>query len=353
MRARKTRNLVIDARPRGPGGLLAHERILGRPVLDHLLDLAGTLGPAAKAVAIHARIDEHDALRSRVEAGLNPAPVQLVTGPPPEDATILRTDRLYDPSKLRRAYRNGRDPETAVIWRLDRPLGLAGAEDELIRRRTYQPLGGYWAIGPARTLARWLRPTWVRPNGVTLASGGLVLTAAATVAFGPETWLARGVAAVALAVALVLDTADGHLARLQGTASEFGRWLDANLDELGDMALHAAIAWAAFARSGHPVWLVAGMVYAMGKYLFMVGAHLGEALEPSTPGQPALAEIAARSWLGKIRGAVIALGHADVRWHLWIVLAALGRLDLALVTYAAYFPARAAAGLARKVARHG
>ena len=353
MTVRKTRNLVIDARPRGPGGLLAHERVLGRSVLDHLLDLTDTIRGAEGTVAIHARIDEHDALRVQVGSAQDQARVQIVTGPPPEDATVLRTDRLYDPSKLRRAYLKGKDPESAVIWRLDRPLGLAGAEDELIRRRTYQPLGSYWAIGPARTLARWLAPTWVRPNGMTLASGALVLAAASTVGFGLDDWLGRGFAAVALAVALILDTADGHLARLQGTASEFGRWLDSNLDELGDMALHSAIAWAAFTRSGHPAWLVAGMVYAMGKYLFMVGAHLGEALEPSTPGQPALEGIAARSGVGAVRRAMIALGHADVRWHLWIVLAAVGRLDLALVAYAAYFPARAAAGLARKVARHG
>ena len=48
------------------------------------------------------------------------------------------------------------------------------------------------------------------------------------------------------------------------------------------------------------------------------------------------------------RGLVRLAGHADVRWHLWIVLAALGRLDVALVAYAAYFPARALAGAVRK-----
>ena len=65
------------------------------------------------------------------------------------------------------------------------------------------------------------------------------------------------------------------------------------------MALHSAIAWAAFTRSGNPAWLVAGMVYAMGKYLFVVGAHLGEALEPSMPGQVALEGILGQSRLGR------------------------------------------------------
>lgn len=350
MKSRSAQNLVIDARPRGPDGPLAGERVLGRAVLDHLLDLAESVGGDTRAIAVHARFDEHADLRAVVGPEFGPARVRFVTGPPPEHAAILRADRLYDPARLKRALKRGYDPESAVIWRLDRPLGLAGAGDELIRRQTFQPIGRYWATSPARTLARWLAPTWVRPNGVTLAAGGLVLASAAAVALGVDSWAGRGGVAGALAVALVLDTADGHLARLQGTTSEFGRWLDSNLDELGDMALHAAIAWAAFNRTNQPAWLVAGMVYAMGKYLFVVGAHLGAALEPAPTALILLGPPSRWSW---VRRWLIALGHADVRWHLWIVLAAVGRLDLALVVYAAYFPARALAGLARKVARHG
>jgi len=339
--------LVIDARPRGPHGPLAGERVLGRSVLDHLLDLAdlGDDGP----IAIHARLDEHDGLRALVGPD-RPGRFRFVTGPPPENAAILRSDRLYDAGRLRRALRRGLDPESAVIWRLDKPRGLAGADDELIRRRAYQPIGRFWALGPARALARLLRPTPIRPNAVTLASGGLVLAAAALVATGGPAWSSCWLASVALALALVLDTADGHLARLQGTASEFGRWLDANLDELGDMALHAAVAWSAFARDGHPAWLAVGMLYAMGKYLFVVGAGTGSTLEGAAGagGLPAIE--APRS--GPIRSLAILAGHADVRWHLWIVLAAVGRLDAALAAYALYFPARAIAGAARKVARH-
>jgi hypothetical protein len=336
---------VIDARPRGPGGPLAAERVLGRCVLVHLLDAADRLD--AHPIVIHARQEEHRRLKELV-SDWPPDRLVFAPGPPSEGAIILRTDRLYDPGRLRRAVRKGREPETAAIWRLDRPRGLAGAEAELIRRQSYQPLGRFWALGPARLLARGLCPTPVRPNALTLAAAVLMLTAAGVVAVASAQGLARGVTAAALALALVLDTADGHLARLQGTASEFGRWLDELLDELSDMALHAAIAWSAFARDQVPAWLVVGMVYAMGKYLFMVGNQNWDERVPhrngeSRPSTPAL--VRDESWP---RALIHWFGHADVRWHLWIVLAALGRLDAALVAYAVYFPARTLAGAIRK-----
>jgi len=255
-------HLVIDARPRGPAGPLAGEVVLGRSVLAHLLDLATEFD--ASPIVVHARPEEHRRLRDLV-ADWPAGQVVFAPGPPSEGATILRTDRLYDPRRLRRAVRKGREPESAVIWRLDRPKDLKGAEAELIRRQTYQPLGRFWALGPARLLARGLRSTSVRPNAVTLASAALMLGASGVVAFAPPGSVARYATAAAMAMALVLDTADGHLARLQGTATEFGRWLDAWLDELSDMTLHAAIAWAAFAHGHAAAWLVLGMVYGMGE----------------------------------------------------------------------------------------
>jgi hypothetical protein len=303
-------------------------------------------------VAVHARADEHARFRSLL-ADRPGAPVVFATGPPPEGSAILRTDRLYDPARLRRVLRSGRDPEAAVFWRLDPPGGLAGAADEWLRRQTYQPLGHAWALGPARWLARLLRDTPVRPNALTLGSAALMLAAAATVALGGRGLAARVGAAGSLALALVLDTADGHLARLQGTASAFGRWLDAVLDELADMALHAAIAWAAFARDGRPAWLGLGMLYAMGKYLFVVGnaEDRGDARHGAgTPEEPTRMPLSPSS-RPLARLARLA-GHADVRWHLWIALAMLGRLDAALAAYALYFPARTLAGAVRKAVRH-
>jgi hypothetical protein len=346
---RPTPQVVIDARPGGPHGPLAHERVLGRSVLAHLLDQA--LALSATPVAVHARLDEHRRLQDLL-GDRPPERVVFRTGPPPEGSAILRADRLYDASRLRRALRRGHDPEAAAIWRLDHPQGLFGAEDELVRRQSYQPLGRYWALVPARGLARALCPTRVRPNALTLASGLLVLGAAAVVAWLPAGLPARAATAVALALALVLDTADGHLARLQGTASEFGRWLDAGLDELGDMALHAAVAWAAFLRDAHPAWLLLGMSYGMGKYLFMFGNgawEQGAAPRSDLSQDPARRPVPA----GPLASFVRLAGHADVRWHVWILLAFFGRLDVALVAYSAYYPARAFARAVRKAVGHG
>jgi phosphatidylglycerophosphate synthase len=339
--SRPSRRLVIDARPRGPAGPLAEERVLGRALIDHLVEMAESITPPDESIAIYARQDEHERIR-RLLAARPSSRYRLTLGSPPEDASILRADRFYDADRLRRAIRKGRDIEGAVIWRIDRPHALAGLHDEALRRREYQPLGRFWAAAPALALARALAPTSIRPNHVTLSAGSAMLGASAMVAFG-RTGVAGQIApAAAIAASLVLDTADGHLARLQGTSSAFGRWLDSNLDELGDMALHAAIAWSAFGRSGHVGWLLVGMAYAASKFLFFFGSTAASEesagpVPPRTTAHP-----------GLIRRVVHLIGHADIRLHVWIILAVVGRLEWALVAYAAYFAARYAGGAVRK-----
>ena len=374
-------HLVIDARPRGPKGPLAGELVLGRTVLVHQIDLALSLSDGS--VVIHARPDEHPRLREMIGEGRQ-GRLEFAIGPPPEASAILRTDRLYHPAKLARALRRGRDPESAAVWRLDGPLGLAGADDELRRRLTYQPIGKHWALFPAQWLASSLRNTRVRPNALTVASAALMAGASALVAFAPRVSAVFLLTAAFLALALILDTADGRLARLQGTASEFGRWLDAYLDEWSDMTLHAAIAWSAYSVTGHVGWLLTGMLYGMGKYLFFAGLDQDRQTSPGpsegpattrslrfTPHRPEesgllsldpLATQPVRVTRGDsanrtpnaspLARSIRLVGHADVRWHIWIALAVFGRLELALAAYAVYFPARSLAGASRRAMRH-
>ncbi|WP_169976052.1 CDP-alcohol phosphatidyltransferase family protein [Tautonia rosea] len=350
-RSRPLPPLIIDARPRGPEGPMAGVPLLGRPVIAHLVDLASGVA-AHPTLTVHARLEEHETLRGLLgQAVPRNTGITFATGPPPEGAVILRTDRLYDPFRLRRVAKRGKDAESAVVWRLDSPHGLAGAEAELVRRRCYQPIGRFWSVGLAGVLVRLLTPTRIRPHALTVGSFLFMITAAAMVAWGSlDPWL-RWSTAGALAIALVLDGADGRLARRQGTASPLGRWLDTTLDESGEMILHAAIAFAAFSRTGWAGWLGVGMVFAMGKYLFTLSndewnrAVGPRDRSPATPQEPldAQPQPLSPTWWGR------KLGHADIRWHLWIVAAAVGHLEWALAAYAAYFPTRALAGAIRKV----
>jgi phosphatidylglycerophosphate synthase len=300
----------------------------------------------AGEIPIHGNSDDRALKSGNLEAGK--ASLRWSSEAPPEGAPVLRTDRVYDPRRLRRVLRSGGDPETAVLWRLDRAEDLLSASEELERRTSYQPLGSYWAWPLARGFARALRPTPIRPNAVTLAAAACMLAAAWFVAAAGDTAIARLATASLLALALVLDTADGHLARLQGTASAFGRWLDAVLDELCDAVLHGAIGWSMYVQSRNPAWLVAAIAYVAGKYLFVISCQnmpRDDARSASPDG--------ARDRRAKMRSIVRLLGHADVRWHAWIVLAALGRMELALLAYVAYFPARVMASAARWMLRHG
>ncbi len=56
------------------------------------------------------------------------------------------------------------------------------------------------------------------------------------------------------------------------------------------------------------------------------------------------AQVSPRACESQLAALVRLIGHADLRWHLWIALALLGRLELALAGYAVYFALRATAG---------
>jgi hypothetical protein len=98
------------------------------------------------------------------------------------------------------------------------------------------------------------------------------------------------------------------------------------------------------------------MLYASGKYLFLVQSLLGNELEAGRNESPSSSDSResdvgagqSRVIVERLAWCVRMIGHADLRWHLWIVLAVLGRLDLALIVYSGYFAARALVGAVRK-----
>jgi phosphatidylglycerophosphate synthase len=139
------------------------------------------------------------------------------------------------------------------------------------RARGY-PLSRWYVRPAAAAFARLLTKTWIRPNDLSIC--GIILTVAAILIIiltAEMLWIAG----LFVLGAWFFDRADGLLARMQGTASRWGAWLDANLDELSDVALHAAIALAsARALQSELAGAILFSVFISGKYLFMYGLLL-------------------------------------------------------------------------------
>ena len=103
------------------------------------------------------------------------------------------------------------------------------------------------------------------PNQVTAISaaftfGGIILLAVAVPA-----WWVGVVVWAALALGYIFDSADGQLARLQGSGSVAGEWLDHVVDSTKIVSLHLAVLIAAFRHIQLPSdgWLLIPIGYAI------------------------------------------------------------------------------------------
>lgn len=92
-----------------------------------------------------------------------------------------------------------------------------------------------------RAVAAALRHTRFTPNHVTAAGALLTYGALLWVALAAEPVPISAAAGLLLAAGYILDSADGQLARLQGTSSAFGEWLDHVLDNGRIAVMHIAV----------------------------------------------------------------------------------------------------------------
>lgn len=225
------------------------------------------------------------------------------------------------------------------------------ANDEARRERRH-PISRWYLLPALNRIAGIAAKTAMRPWQVTVAGLVCILAAVAILVAG---WTPTWCAAALVWLAWCCDRVDGKLARWQGTATPQGAWLDANVDELSDLAIHAAMAWAAsaaaFAAAADALrpadllpiawpWLLVSAFFA-GKYLLFYGQH--EACEPqhSSADEPASGGNArlhpAGNWLRLLYHLP---GNADIRWHIVVIALAGGWLEAALLYAACYFNVR-------------
>ncbi|MGW7518139.1 CDP-alcohol phosphatidyltransferase family protein [Streptomyces sp. NPDC054796] len=138
-----------------------------------------------------------------------------------------------------------------------------------VRRITQKKRDAWWTVllvDPVATpLVRFTAArTRITPNQITWAALLLGLVSAACFATGDWRWLVAG--AVLYHLSFVLDCMDGKIARLTGTGSVFGAWLDYVFDRIRVMACAVALMAGQYQRTGDTlyIWLAAVVIFLDG-----------------------------------------------------------------------------------------
>lgn len=118
------------------------------------------------------------------------------------------------------------------------------------------------------------------PNHVTAASGLVTFPAIAAIALYPPSHTLGPWVTLALLVGFALDSADGQLARLHGSASPAGAWMDHVVDCAKILSVHAAvlISFYRFFDLPRPVLLLAPITFQFAAVLLFFGGILTEQL---------------------------------------------------------------------------
>ncbi|TDC58022.1 CDP-alcohol phosphatidyltransferase family protein [Actinomadura sp. KC345] len=137
---------------------------------------------------------------------------------------------------------------------------------EDVRQRTYKARDAWWTVLLVDPLASRLvrftaNRTRVTPNQLTV--GALVLGLAAGACFAVASWPWLLVGALLYHLSFTLDCMDGKVARLKGTGSVFGAWLDYIFDRVRVLACAIALMGGQYAATGNVayVWTALAVVF--------------------------------------------------------------------------------------------
>ncbi|BCJ56428.1 hypothetical protein Asp14428_79030 [Actinoplanes sp. NBRC 14428] len=149
-----------------------------------------------------------------------------------------------------------------------------------IRTRTYKDRDAWWTVWLVDPLASrlvWLVAPirWVTPNLLTMGAFILGVVSAYCFAQGDYPWLVAG--AVLFHFSFVLDCMDGKIARLKGTGSVFGSWLDYVFDRLRVVVCGVALMAGQYERTDniHYLWM-AGLVIFLDGFRYLNALQMGK-----------------------------------------------------------------------------
>jgi archaetidylinositol phosphate synthase len=190
-----------------------------------------------------------------------------------------------------------------------------------------------WDQRIARVLVRPLVATAIRPNHITLMTLLMALVGAGLIARGPEY---AGWGAGIFVLSRFLDHFDGELARIQGTSSKLGYYLDYAVGGIGYAALFACMGIGFYDSLG--IWSLVLGGAGSGSALISLFSNLeidrktkdtdaGEAVGyPGFAGfelEDGIYLIAPVTWLGYLEPFFVAAGIGASIYCLWTIVQAI------------------------------
>ncbi|WP_236670956.1 CDP-alcohol phosphatidyltransferase family protein [Streptomyces sp. 7-21] len=157
----------------------------------------------------------------------------------------------------------------------------------LYSRYVNRPLGRVLAAAACRA--------GLSAHHVTAASALCSGAGLAAVALAEPSWPLGLAVYAALVLGFALDSADGQLARLRGTAGPAGEWLDHIVDCAKVTALHAVVLISAYRFTDAPRgWLLVPLLFQLAALVIFCGGLLTDQLKraasraapPAAPGPP-------------------------------------------------------------------
>jgi phosphatidylglycerophosphate synthase len=151
---------------------------------------------------------------------------------------------------------------------------------EEIRSRSYKSRDSWWTVLLVDPLASRLvqvavRFRWITPNRLTVASFLVGVAAALCFAQADYRWLVAG--AMLFHLSFVFDCMDGKIARLTGTGSVFGAWLDYVLDRLRVLVCAVALMGGQYERTGEFTYvLICGLVIFLDMFRYLDALKIGQ-----------------------------------------------------------------------------
>ncbi|MFF4775401.1 CDP-alcohol phosphatidyltransferase family protein [Microtetraspora fusca] len=131
-----------------------------------------------------------------------------------------------------------------------------------VRSRTYKARDAWWTVFLVDPLAGRLvvgtaNRTSITPNQITWGAFLLGLGSAGCFLAADRAWLLAGAALYHLS--FVLDCMDGKIARLKGTGTALGGWLDYVFDRIRVLVCALALMWGQYQATGEDLYLLLGI----------------------------------------------------------------------------------------------